>query len=136
MFSLARRQVASQLTRTSANRSFSEAAASTSNELASTSSTLPPSKPATLPYYVPRNTRGNLPVYTDVRNAGGRHLILIRNIEGNTGLLARDISESLFEKDTYEASRLKVQITQNKHLILSGGHWKNHVIEWLRSKGF
>lgn len=50
--------------------------------------------------------------------------------------LARDLSESLFEKDTYEASRLKVQIAQNKHLIVSGGHWKNHVIEWLKSKGF
>lgn len=35
------------------------------------------------PYFVPRNTRGSLPVYTDVRNAGGRYMVLIRNIEGN-----------------------------------------------------
>ncbi|PPQ78539.1 hypothetical protein CVT25_011811 [Psilocybe cyanescens] len=131
MLSLARRRVASQLTRTNANRTFSEAA--TANELVSTSSTTPP---LSLPYYVPRNTRGNLPVYTDVRNAGGRYMILVRNIEGNAGVLARDLSESLFEKETYEATRLKVQIAQNKHLIVSGGHWKNEVIEWLKSRGF
>lgn len=51
-------------------------------------------------------------------------------------VLARDLSESLFEKETYEATRLKVQIAQNKHLIVSGGHWKNEVIEWLKSRGF
>ena len=35
------------------------------------------------PYYVPRNSRGSLPVYTDVRNSGGRYLVLIRNVEGD-----------------------------------------------------
>jgi len=37
-------------------------------------------------YFVPRNTKGNLPVYTDVRNAGGRYLVLVRNIEGNAAV--------------------------------------------------
>lgn len=35
------------------------------------------------PYYVPRNTRGSLPVYSDIRNNGTRVLVLIRNVEGN-----------------------------------------------------
>jgi hypothetical protein len=35
------------------------------------------------PYLVPRNSRGTLPVYSDVRNGGSRYLISIRNVEGN-----------------------------------------------------
>jgi hypothetical protein len=35
------------------------------------------------PYFIPRNTRGNLPVYTDIRNGGTRYLVLLRNVDGN-----------------------------------------------------
>ena len=35
------------------------------------------------PYYVPRNSRGSLPVYTDIRNNGTRVLLLIQNVEGS-----------------------------------------------------
>lgn len=35
------------------------------------------------PYYVPRNSKGNLPVYSDIRNAGSRPLVHIRNVEGD-----------------------------------------------------
>jgi hypothetical protein len=38
------------------------------------------------PYFVPRNTRGNLPVYTDVRNGGTRYLVLVRNVDGNVNV--------------------------------------------------
>lgn len=38
------------------------------------------------PYFVPRNTRGNLPVYTDVRNGGTRYLVMIRNVDGNANV--------------------------------------------------
>jgi hypothetical protein len=38
------------------------------------------------PYFVPRNTRGNLPVYTDVRNGGSRYLVLVRNVDGNVNV--------------------------------------------------
>ncbi|KAG6817092.1 hypothetical protein H0H87_012860 [Tephrocybe sp. NHM501043] len=41
-----------------------------------------PAKSFRYPYFVPRNTRGNLPVYTDVRNGGTRYLVLVRNIDG------------------------------------------------------
>ena len=39
-----------------------------------------PQKPA---YFVPRNSQGNLPVYTDVRNNGARNFVLVRNIDGS-----------------------------------------------------
>ncbi|KIM49280.1 hypothetical protein M413DRAFT_438461 [Hebeloma cylindrosporum] len=87
-------------------------------------------------YFVPRNTKGNLPVYTDVRNAGGRYLVLIRNVEGNVSALAKDLSNSLFEQDSDAAARLKIQINQSKHLTITGGRWKNEVLEWLRREGF
>ena len=40
-------------------------------------------RPVQYPYFVARNTRGNLPVYSDVRNAGLRYLIHIRHVDGN-----------------------------------------------------
>ncbi|KAF8969903.1 mitochondrial large subunit ribosomal protein-domain-containing protein [Flammula alnicola] len=140
MLSLFRRQIAIQLPRNT--RCFSETVAP--SDLALSSVAPPPVKTPTSSassakkseYFVPRNTRGNLPIYTDVRNAGGRHLVLIRNIEGSASALARDLSNSLFEQDTEEASRLKVQLNQSKHLVISGGRWKNDVVEWLKKKGF
>jgi hypothetical protein len=38
------------------------------------------------PYFIQRNSRGSIPVYTDVRNAGTRYLVLIRNVEGNVNV--------------------------------------------------
>jgi Mitochondrial large subunit ribosomal protein (Img2) len=38
------------------------------------------------PYFVPRNTRGNLPVYTDIRNGGTRYLVLVRNVDGDANV--------------------------------------------------
>ena len=38
------------------------------------------------PYFIPRNTRGNLPVYTDIRNGGTRYLVLLRNVDGNVNV--------------------------------------------------
>ena len=35
------------------------------------------------PYFVPRNSRGSLPVYSDIRNGGTRYLVLVRNVHGN-----------------------------------------------------
>lgn len=36
-----------------------------------------------LPYSVPRNSKGSLPVYSDIRNGGSRYLILLKNIKGD-----------------------------------------------------
>lgn len=42
--------------------------------------------PVSYPYFVPRNTRGNLPVYTDIRNGGTRYIVLVRNVDGNVNV--------------------------------------------------
>ncbi|KAH9842841.1 ribosomal protein L49/IMG2 [Rhodofomes roseus] len=87
-------------------------------------------------YRIPRNSRGSLPVYTDIRNAGTRHLTLIRNIEGNADALAQDLAGSLHPPGSPEAQRMRVQILHSKHVVLSGGLWKNHVARWLLDRGF
>ncbi|KAG1736712.1 ribosomal protein L49/IMG2 [Suillus lakei] len=93
--------------------------------------------PATrYPYYIRRNSRGSLPVYSDIRNGGTRYLVSIRNVQGQINSLANDIKQSLFTHDSKEASRIKVQVIAQRHLVLSGGRWKNNVINWLVSKGF
>lgn len=104
------------------------------------------------PYFVPRNSLGSLPVYTDIRNAGGRHLVLVRNVDGDARvcftppvmiythqyqqILAQDLSKTLFPEQSTEKDRLKVEIVRSKHLVISGGRWKNRVTEWLVNKGF
>ncbi|KAL6309016.1 mitochondrial large subunit ribosomal protein-domain-containing protein [Sparassis latifolia] len=96
----------------------------------------PTSAHTQLPYHVPRNTRGSIPVYTDIRNGGTQHLTLIRNIEGNIDALAMDLAQSLFAPGSPEALRLKIHSLRSKHLVLSGGRWKPDVVRWLLSKGF
>ncbi|GLB35115.1 putative mitochondrial large subunit ribosomal protein (Img2) [Lyophyllum shimeji] len=88
------------------------------------------------PYFISRNTRGNLPVYTDVRNGGTRYLVLVRNVDGNIDALARELSQKLFPKDSPEASRIKVEIGRSNNLVITGGRWKNDVVEYLKAKGF
>ncbi|CAA7267920.1 unnamed protein product [Cyclocybe aegerita] len=107
-----------------------------SQNYASTSFAFDDALPKKSAYFVPRNTRGNLPVYTDVRNGGGRQLVLVRNVEGNVSELARDLAQSLFPADSLEASRFKIQISQSKHLVIAGGRWRDNVVEWLKEKGF
>lgn len=66
------------------SRYYSQHVASSTREGASNSTQQVPSpKLVRYPYYVPRNTRGSLPVYSDIRNNGTRVLVLIRNVEGN-----------------------------------------------------
>lgn len=64
------------------------ASASAGTRPASTVSS-PTATAARYPYYIPRNTQGSIPVYTDYRNHN-RVLTLIRNVEGNV-----DVSPSL-----------------------------------------
>lgn len=54
----------------------------------------PPIQPAVThyPYYVPRNTNGNLPVYTDIRNGGTRYMVMIRNVDGDANVSERQQS--------------------------------------------
>ncbi|KAG5653265.1 hypothetical protein H0H81_001425 [Sphagnurus paluster] len=101
-----------------------------------TAATAPKPVPVSYPYFIPRNTRGNLPVYTDIRNGGTRYQVLVRNIDGNALALAKELSQKLFQKHTPEASRINVQIDRSNNLAITGGRWKNEVVQFLKEKGF
>ncbi|KAG2348509.1 hypothetical protein BDR05DRAFT_973582 [Suillus weaverae] len=87
-------------------------------------------------YFIRRNSCGSLPVYTDIRNGRTKYLISIRNVQGKVDSLANDLKQSLFSHNSPQADRLKVQVVAQRHLVVSGGRWKNDVISWLTSKGF
>ncbi|KAI5124348.1 hypothetical protein M0805_008955 [Coniferiporia weirii] len=95
-----------------------------------------PSKQVTYKYFVPRNSRGSLPVYSDIRNGGTRHLVLVKNIRGNVNTLRDDLASSLFESGAPDAARLKTHVVRTDTLVISGGRWKLRVMDWLRSRGF
>ncbi|KAI0705849.1 ribosomal protein L49/IMG2, partial [Cytidiella melzeri] len=87
------------------------------------------------PYFIPRNTQGSIPVYTDYRNHN-KVLTLIRNVQGNVDALVADLTKSLVEPGSPEAARLKVTVSRGRHIALQGGNWKRQVMKWLESKGF
>ncbi|KAF9501256.1 hypothetical protein BDN71DRAFT_1380820 [Pleurotus eryngii] len=84
------------------------------------------------PYSVPRNSRGSLPVYTDIRNAGTRHQTLIRNIDGDPNALVKDLTKALFS----DLAHVRVQVTHHRHIVISGGRFKHKIVDWLKAKGF
>ena len=104
-----------------------------------------------LPYFVRRNSRGSLPVYSDIRNGGTRYLIQIRDVDGRADVststpslcpphpaqdLAQDLRQSLFDPHSPHAQRLAVRVQHQRHVILSGGRFKRDVLAWLTAKGF
>ncbi|KAI0709065.1 mitochondrial large subunit ribosomal protein-domain-containing protein [Earliella scabrosa] len=89
-----------------------------------------------LPYHVPRNTRGSIPVYTDIRNGGTKYLVLIRNVQGNIDALADDLARTLFPAGSSEAERISVETVRKQHVVVTGGRWKPDVLRWLAEKGF
>jgi large subunit ribosomal protein L49 len=88
------------------------------------------------PYFVRRNSRGSLPVYSDIRNGATRYLVEIRNVQGRVNSLAQDLKESLFDAKLPQAQRLTVKVTHQRHIVLSGGRFKRDVMAWLTAKGF
>jgi large subunit ribosomal protein L49 len=53
-----------------------------------------------------------------------------------TQALATDLASSLFPDGDPQASRLKIKVVNSKHVVLTGGRWKNKVVDWLTSRGF
>ena len=105
------------------------------------------------PYLVPRNSRGSLPVYSDVRNGGSRYLISIRNVEGNikvcdptprdrspliriTKVLADELLRDLSDPKLIGPTHINARITRSNHLVLSGLRRKQVVLDWLVRHGF
>ncbi|KAN0075337.1 Ribosomal protein L49/IMG2 [Tylopilus felleus] len=89
-----------------------------------------------LSYLVRRNSRGTLPVYSDIRNGATRYRIQIRNVDGRIDALAQDLKQSLFDPKSPHAQRLTVKVQHQRHIILSGGRFKRDVMAWLTAKGF
>jgi large subunit ribosomal protein L49 len=85
-------------------------------------------------YFVPRNTNGAIPVYTDQVNT--KYMTLIRNVQGDVNALTTDLKKTLFKPDSPEARRLKIETRQQRHVVLSGGKWKREVFEWLKARGY
>ncbi|KAI0295562.1 hypothetical protein BC826DRAFT_909067 [Russula brevipes] len=85
------------------------------------------------PYFVPRNSRGSLPIYPDIRNGGSRYLISVRNVEGNIKALADDLLRDLSDP---KSPLVKARITRSKHLVLSGLRQKHAVLDWFIRHGF
>ncbi|KAI0282201.1 hypothetical protein BGY98DRAFT_912752 [Russula aff. rugulosa BPL654] len=95
-----------------------------------------PASSSQLPYLVPRNSRGSLPVYSDVRNAGSRYLISIRNVEGNIKALADELLRDLSDPKLIGSTFINARITRSNHLVLSGLRRKQVVLDWLVRHGF
>ncbi|THG93668.1 hypothetical protein EW145_g8314 [Phellinidium pouzarii] len=93
-------------------------------------------RPLSYPYFVPRNSKGSLPVYSDIRNGGSRYLVLVKNIRGNVNALRDDLASSLFEQGSEDAARLKASVLRSDTLVLASGRCKHRVMDWLRLKGF
>ncbi|KAH8117255.1 hypothetical protein DFH11DRAFT_1541565 [Phellopilus nigrolimitatus] len=89
-----------------------------------------------LPYFIPRNSKGSLPVYSDIRNGGTRYLVLVKNVRGNAHTLRDDIASSLFAHGSEDAAYLKADVLRADTVVVSGGRWKHQVMDWLRQRGF
>ncbi|KAH9981524.1 hypothetical protein BGW80DRAFT_1151894, partial [Lactifluus volemus] len=87
-------------------------------------------------YFVPRNSRGSLPVYSDVRNGRSRFLITIRNVEGSIKVLVDDLLRDLSDSTSPIRTVIKARITRSNHLVLSGLSRKQVVLDWLVRRGF
>ncbi|KAJ7470300.1 hypothetical protein FB451DRAFT_331888 [Mycena latifolia] len=97
-------------------------------------------RPRPLPrpvYFVPRNPRHHLPVYTDFRSRGAQCFILIKNIQGHAPALAKDLSASLFDPTDSLATPMRIEQRSNR-LVIKGARpeWKDRVVDWLRARGF
>ncbi|KAH9998159.1 hypothetical protein BJV74DRAFT_240300 [Russula compacta] len=95
-----------------------------------------PAPPHPPPYFVPRNSRGSFPVYSDVRNGGTQYLISIRNVEGNLKALADDLLGDLSDPKSPVPTLIKARITRSNHLVLSGLRRKHAVLDWLVRHGY
>ncbi|BGP13069.1 hypothetical protein JCM10213_000927 [Rhodosporidiobolus nylandii] len=111
---------------------------STASPVASTSSATPEAPVAAqdgqaaepeLAYYVPRSRFGELPVYSDIRNAGTKVLTIIRKAEGDVEALRRDLSSFL-------TPAAQTYIKPQGRQIVVKGDWVRETKEWLAAKGF
>ncbi|KAG0283332.1 hypothetical protein BGZ96_012296 [Linnemannia gamsii] len=116
-------------------RTFSTSAASLDAAANKTATSTAPavsaaSKTTTLPrtYFVERTKAGQLPVYSEFKNAGTRPLTIIRKIQGNATALKTDLLV------TYPGAEVRVNERSNQ--VILKGLVMNDVRQWLTVKGF
>ncbi|KAF9360791.1 hypothetical protein BGX26_007742 [Mortierella sp. AD094] len=113
------------------NAPASSTASTTATTTATASSTVkaPSTKPP-LPrtYFVERTKSGQLPVYSEFKNAGSRPLTIIRKIQGNAGALRTDLLT------TYPGA--EVRLNERSNQVILKGLVMDDVRQWLTAKGF
>ncbi|GAA5971248.1 hypothetical protein JCM11641_008281 [Rhodosporidiobolus odoratus] len=91
--------------------------------------------PSAPKYYVPRSRFGELPVYSDVKNAGTKYLTVIRRAEGDVEALRRDLSAFLSPSSSPSNATSFWTKPQARQVIIKGD-WVRETKEWLAAKGF
>ncbi|KAF9923902.1 hypothetical protein FBU30_006063 [Linnemannia zychae] len=116
--------------RTFATSATSLDAAATTTATSTASVASKAAKTSTLPrtYFVERTKSGQLPVYSEFKNAGSRPLTIIRKIQGNATALKTDILM------TYPSAEIQVNGRSNQ--VILRGLVMDDVRQWLSAKGF
>ncbi|KAG0024842.1 hypothetical protein BGZ80_003701 [Entomortierella chlamydospora] len=118
-----------------ASSAASTAATTTASSTASTAATATntasstatkPSLPRT--YFVERTKSGQLPVYSEFKNAGSRPLTIIRKIQGNARALRTDLLMIYPKAD--------IRLNERNNQVILKGLVMDDVRQWLTAKGF
>ncbi|KAF9286317.1 hypothetical protein BGZ88_009132 [Linnemannia elongata] len=133
MFAASRQLVARTIRTFSTSAASLDAAASTTATSTSAAAAAPAvsaTKTTTLPrtYFVERTKAGQLPVYSEFKNAGTRPLTIIRKIQGNATALKTDLLV------TYPNTEIRVNERSNQ--VILKGLVMDDVRQWLTVKGF
>ncbi|KAG0339423.1 hypothetical protein BG004_006828 [Podila humilis] len=99
-----------------------------SETIATSTTSVTSSSPLPKAYFVERTKSGQLPVYSEYRNAGTRCLTVIRKIQGNATALKTDLLE------TYPNAEVRVNDRSNQ--VILKGLVMDDVRQWLNAKGF
>ncbi|KAF9937670.1 hypothetical protein BGZ67_001001 [Mortierella alpina] len=111
-------------------RTFSTSACALDASATTTASTAAAAAKSPLPrtYFVERTKAGQLPVYSEFKNAGTRPLTIIRKIQGNATALKTDLLT------TYPGADVRVNDRSNQ--VILKGLVMDDVRQWLTAKGF
>ncbi|XP_031557822.1 39S ribosomal protein L49, mitochondrial-like [Actinia tenebrosa] len=91
---------------------------------------VPPTEtPPDLPFFLKRSKMNNLPVYTDYKAGGTRHITVIRKIKGDLKALECLLHDKL-DKD------LVIQINELTGQVKIKGNHKDKVVSILKELGF
>ncbi|KAG0369575.1 hypothetical protein BGZ54_009551 [Gamsiella multidivaricata] len=104
--------------------------ATTTTATATTTIAIPSAAKSSLPrtYFVERTKSGQLPVYSEFKNAGSRPLTIIRKIQGNATALKTDILATYPEAE--------VRVNERSNQVILKGMVMDDVRQWLTVKGF